>query len=1270
MKKAVIIICLFLETAFPALCQKWTVKEPFKQKSFIENDGKQFDGGIGNKKDIILFSAVINGVTLYFTNNQVVYRYNELIPDSSIEDKPKEEDKVRAKLIPKYFSLKWENADTNAIIEAEDKEMAYNTYYINDHSIIANNYKKIRCKNIYPGIDIEYSFSSTGKGLEYAIIVSPGADISRVKLLCSNNNVLSAKEKEGIIMESAFGKFIFNAPESECSFRPLNKNELILNEKGYDKTKRPQVNGWIENPAFLQFDKGYDVNYDNQGNVYVYGGVPPYQLEKYNNKGTLQWTANMPFDTTDLWAGDFTVDHRSGSAFVTSGLGGYSGYPDIVKINSSGVVIRTNYNSSIELWRIKFDYCNNQLVIGAGLAQQAALADTSLNRLSPVYILPTTETQHDIVFMALDGLGSAYMATNLAFGPTDFNNIMLRLPLPGLLPSVYTVPDNYYFRELASLKYYPYQNNGSGLNYANGFNGMAVNRKMLITYDGSILKKWIPATGKFQKSATVTSTPFQCGGLDIDCSNSIYVGSMKSVAIYDSSLAFVSSIPLTDTVYDVKLGNSNIYACGKGFVSSTPSISDSLYIVLKSKPPTSCSTCNGSIIAYIKGCGLDSASYTYQWSNGETTATDTGLCNGHYTVSVIVNCMLQFTDSITFPSGTSGGMSINVTSKNLTCGSINDGSAFVTVSGGNAPYTYEWLPSGNTTDSISGLSAGTYSIVVTDKSGDCNSMLFTINPAPVPTIKTTSLGNESCPGSPNGFAAIVASSGTSPYSYNWQPGGKTTDSVYGLAQGLYTVTVTDGKGCVSSDTIRIADELENDVKVNTTNSCGGSNTGTASVTISGNINFYFITWFNGASGNTVSNLGSGTYYVTVRDSDNGCSITDTFKITQEVTPVLNITQANEKCFGESIGTALVSVIGGGGNYTYNWNTGSTDTLINNLSAGTYSVIVADSAGCSTTGYVTITQPQKINAVIIASNDSCKDRKDGTASVTVSGGTPPYSYTWMPSGNTNTSISNLGIGNYSVIIVDTAGCSVKDSVNIKVKPVNVSILGNDSICYRSSATLMVTGALNYEWSNGANSSSVNVSPLFNVTYSVIVTDSNKCSDSLYKTITVNPLPVSNVCCDTTIYSGQSVQLFASGGMSYIWTPATGLSCNNCPDPFANPQQTQNYTVVISANNGCSVNDSVLITVENCGQLFVPEAFSPNGDGQNDVLFVRGKCIESFNFMVFDRWGNKVFETQNTNTGWNGMYKGQPMNTGTYVYELKVILYDKSTIEKHGNIVLVR
>jgi len=264
-------------------------------------------------------------------------------------------------------------------------------------------------------------------------------------------------------------------------------------------------------------------------------------------------------------------------------------------------------------------------------------------------------------------------------------------------------------------------------------------------------------------------------------------------------------------------------------------------------------------------------------------------------------------------------------------------------------------------------------------------------------------------------------------------------------------------------------------------------------------------------------------------------------------------------------------------------------------------------------------------------------------------------------------------NYTVN-VSLGSCTQPATVNVKVNPVPMPVVKPlEGICSGGSVTLFASGAASYAWSpttglNCSTCSSPVAKPTATTEYTLTLSD-GPCSVKDSTLVIVNPVPPVNACCDSTIAFGQSAQLTSSGGSMYLWTPSQGLSCNTCTDPIASPLVNTTYTLLVTSDSGCTAQRTITIDV-NCGIVFVPEAFSPNSDGQNDILYVRGDCIKTLQFDVFDRWGNKVFETNDKSIGWDGRYKGEVMNAGSFVYYLTTTLYDGSTQTKKGNVTLVR
>ncbi|HSY75388.1 MAG TPA: gliding motility-associated C-terminal domain-containing protein, partial [Bacteroidia bacterium] len=392
---------------------------------------------------------------------------------------------------------------------------------------------------------------------------------------------------------------------------------------------------------------------------------------------------------------------------------------------------------------------------------------------------------------------------------------------------------------------------------------------------------------------------------------------------------------------------------------------------------------------------------------------------------------------------------------------------------------------------------------------------------------------------------------------------------------------------------------------------------------------------------------------------------------------VNVSSVNASCLSNTEGSAGVTVTGCTGGLTYNWSNGQTTQTDTGLSAGIYTMTVqCSSSMCKATTTAIINKGPAI-AIKGQANIACYGGHTGSAIVAVSNDNgSPFKYLWS-SGQTTSVATNLMVGTYTVTVTDSAGCKKTDSITI-VQPSKL-VMSLDSItnvlCFGDNTGFMSVSAnggspgYQYSWSPAEGVYSW-AKKLVAGPYMVFVTDVNGCKDSLTETISQpTPLSVSTIP-SIKMYSWQDTVLSASasGGTtpySYLWSNAMNGSSIK-----VSPETTTTYTVVVTDSNGCTATSIVTVFIESCGEPFVPDAFSPNGDGQNDYLFVRSQCLKTLDFIVFDRWGNKIFETNNQSVPWDGRYRGEPMNTGTYVYYLNATLYDGTTVTKKGNVTLVR
>lgn len=297
----------------------------------------------------------------------------------------------------------------------------------------------------------------------------------------------------------------------------------------------------------------------------------------------------------------------------------------------------------------------------------------------------------------------------------------------------------------------------------------------------------------------------------------------------------------------------------------------------------------------------------------------------------------------------------------------------------------------------------------------------------------------------------------------------------------------------------------------------------------------------------------------------------------------------------------------------------------------------------------------------------------SVSLTASGGT---TYQW--SGGSSSTSSTISISpavtTTYYLEASNGSCIGSDSVTIQVNSIPIaSVSGNQTICAGQSTTLTANGASSYQWSGGSNAttSTISVAPATTTNYVVTPGNGNCQGNPISIIVNVNPAPTADAGVDQTILAGGAVVLSGNGGGSYLWSPTAGLDCSTCQNPMANPLQTTTYYLTVTDSNGCTASDAVTITFDlACGELFVPSAFSPNGDTENNFECVYGKCIQTFSFVIFDRWGEKVFETDNQSICWDGTLGGKKLDTAVFAYFLKATLISGEEIFKKGNISLVK
>jgi gliding motility-associated-like protein len=608
---------------------------------------------------------------------------------------------------------------------------------------------------------------------------------------------------------------------------------------------------------------------------------------------------------------------------------------------------------------------------------------------------------------------------------------------------------------------------------------------------------------------------------------------------------------------------------------------------------TTCSACNGTADAIVAG---GNTPYTYSWSPGAyTTANLVNLCAGNYTciVTTVDGCTDTASTLITNPSNF---LPSGSTSSPPSCNGGNNGTATITASGGSTPYTYLWA-NGQTTQTATGLTAGSYSVVVTDANGCTFPATVTVTqPAPVVPISVSQF-NTTCNALCNGSADIFMGGGNAPFTYLWSDG-QTTQTASNLCPGNYSVTVTDANGCTGTQTYTITQPPPIMITSSVVNADCAMSNGSATATPTGGVGNYTYSWNTAPMQNTptASNLSAGTYIVTITDGNN-CMNTDTVTVINPNAPTATSSSTNVSCFGGADGTATGNVNGGTAPYTYSWNsTPAQNTLTaNTLPAGSYTLTVTDDAGCVVTTSVSLTEPPAIALAVAGFAETCTNSCDGQAVVIPSGGVGMYTFAWSPSGGTNPGATGLCTGIYTVTVTDGNGCVSSDTAHVnQPPPVAVTMSSTSSICGSATASATATGSggagnFTYMWSPGAQTTST-ISNLATGNYIVTATDQNGCAITDSVTV-ISTAPVlaaasaTNITCNGLCDGSAGVtSVTGTPPYNYLWAPGgntTASVTNLCAG---------NYLVAVTDSNGCA--DSVQLTVVEPPLLTVTAATNPS------------------------------------------------------------------------------
>ena len=617
--------------------------------------------------------------------------------------------------------------------------------------------------------------------------------------------------------------------------------------------------------------------------------------------------------------------------------------------------------------------------------------------------------------------------------------------------------------------------------------------------------------------------------------------------------------------------------------------------------------------------GLNNLTYLWNFADGNTSNQQS--VSHNYTTSGVYNVKLSITDGGNCTSDTTIPVRVNTvpviaaSQTDITCYQANNGVARAIVTGGTPTYTYTWFPAVSTIDSAQGLPPGAYVVIVTDVNGCADTATYTFVQ---PTLLTDSLVKTDvlCHGDSTGSVVAIAAGGTPGYTYSWTPNVSNNASALHLPAGTYVSKVTDARGCTATKTATISQPaLLTATLIDSNVRCYGSATGYIIITPAGGVTPYNYNWTQGVSTtDSALNIAAGSYTVTLTDA-NGCSLTKSATLTQPAQALsLTAVATPVLCYGQATGTITVAANGGTPGYNFSINDGgapitsATDTF-KNLAPATYTVLVTDHNNCPDSTVVTVNQPPQLLDSLGFISPKCYHYQDGKVVVAALGGTPGYTYTFSnkPTGTSGLD-DNLGAGTYTVTVTDHSGCTVQDSA-ILVQP--------DSVL-----------------------------------------------------IDVTPTPIQ-------VNLGDQLQLTSTTNqtqtVTYSWKPDFGLSCYDCSDPVFNGVYSQPYTVLATNEDSCFGTFSFTVTVVPVYNIFFPNAFTPKQGGVNAYWQVFGKknAIKQIQVSVFDRIGEKVFESNDIDFMWDGTFKGKDAAMGNYVYMARVVWLDNHTDKLfEGSITLLR
>ncbi|MFC3879713.1 gliding motility-associated C-terminal domain-containing protein [Algoriphagus namhaensis] len=625
----------------------------------------------------------------------------------------------------------------------------------------------------------------------------------------------------------------------------------------------------------------------------------------------------------------------------------------------------------------------------------------------------------------------------------------------------------------------------------------------------------------------------------------------------------------------------------------------------------------GSIILDVTG---GKAPYTFKWNTNETTQNRSNLFAGTYTVNITDADGVVHVERIVvqppYP------LILNPLEKrDASCGSGADGYAKIGVKVGRGePYRISWSHGLEDQWEASNLKPGSYTVTVTDMFNCDVSISFEIESETEGMSLSESIKQPDCSSAGSGEINLNVTGGSAPYLYSWSHG-PSTANVSGLAPGDYSVMITDKTGCSiqANYSLQAPSAIEVSASVDDP-TCGDQNDGSISLDIQGGQAPYTVSWSTGQSGSSLSNLGAGTYQASITDAQ-GCTVQQTVSLNQSSGIDLRIQEIQPvSCFGGNDGTASIEIEGDKKGLNILWSDGVEDVLKRtDLAPGTYTVTATNHSGCEMTQSLTVESPNELTARIESALDvDCAVGSiQGVAWVSIQGGTEPYTIAWGQSGASNREINFSQTTTLQVTITDAKGCVVSAESKVDF-PSNTTSGGRLDFNFRKLA------------------------------------------------ITSEPEVQVD---EEIIFESEISEEF----IAWEWSFGDGNQSVD-KDPIHIFEKAGIYEVTLTGYDiyGCSSVEINTVQVNIPQEMVViPNAFTPNGDGLNDTFMPKLKSVTDFSMQIFNTWGERMFTTtQKEDKGWDGIYNGQLLPAGNYLYNITYSTPEGEIIHRTGGVTLIR